>query len=360
AVRFLERVGELGIAEAAEHEGLVDHFQQISVQRVITLGRMGTGIAPRAVLRRRVRIECDAAEFGKHDGLAAVREAVQGEDASARAALVEQRAHGVGDLVARLQLVRVAVVVMDAQDVGGRRFPAVVADHRAGRVERARQVVQRLDRVAVRLGQRQVRHAPGFVERHPYDDARVAVVALDGFGPFLDHARDRARREPVGRRHFFPHEQAQLVGPVQVARILDLLVLAHAVEAHQLGQFDVALQVLVGRCRHERLVPVALVQHEAQRIRAAVQQQAVAVDVERAQRRVRLDVVDDLVAAAQDHLGVQQRGALGAPQQLVTGIVDAGVGQRDLAVRLALQQLVVVVREQCSPCQILTSTNMSS
>jgi hypothetical protein len=57
--------------------------------------------------------------------------------------------------------------------------------------------------------------------------------------------------EAVGRGHLFPHQQAQLVGPVQVARVLDLLVLAHAVEAHQLGQFDVAPEVLVGRRGHE-------------------------------------------------------------------------------------------------------------
>ena len=40
---------------------------------------------------------------------------------------------------------RVVIVVVDADDVGGDAFPAVVADHGAGRVERPGQVIQRLD-----------------------------------------------------------------------------------------------------------------------------------------------------------------------------------------------------------------------
>ena len=177
---------------------------------------MRAAVAPGRLIRvrRLLRIVGDAAKLGQHDRLAAVREAVERQDAPARTTLIEQRAHRIGHGVARLHLLGVAVVVVDAQDVGGRRFPAIVADDGPGRVERARQVIQRLDRIAMRLRERQVRHAPGFIERHPHDDARVAVVALDRLGPLLDHARDRARAEAVGRRHFFPHHQAQLVGPV--------------------------------------------------------------------------------------------------------------------------------------------------
>jgi hypothetical protein len=56
----------------------------------------------------------------------------------------------------------------------------------------------------------------------------------------------------------------ELVGPVEIARVLDLLVLAHAVEAHRLGELDVLLQRGVVRRRQQRVGPVALVEHHPQ------------------------------------------------------------------------------------------------
>ena len=53
-------------------------------------------------------------------------------------------------LVAAGDAVRVGVVVVNADDVGRDAFPAVVADHRAGRVERLRQVIERLRRNGAR------------------------------------------------------------------------------------------------------------------------------------------------------------------------------------------------------------------
>ena len=70
-------------------------------------------------------------------------------------------------------------------------------------------------------------------------------------------------REPIGAGHLLPDQQAQPVGPIEIARIFDLLVLADAVEAHRLGQLDVAAQgVVVGRGQ-PGLRPVALVEHHA-------------------------------------------------------------------------------------------------
>ena len=106
----------------------------------------------------------------------------------------------------------------------------------------------------------------------------MAVVALDRLGPFAHRALDRGAREAVRRRHFLPHQQAEPVGPVQVARVLDLLVLAHAVEAHRLGELDVAPQRVVARRGQQRVGPVALVEHHAQQVGPAVQHEAVAQD----------------------------------------------------------------------------------
>ena len=43
---------------------------------------------------------------------------------------------------------------------------------------------------------------------------------------------------------------------------------------------------------------------------------------------------------------IEQRGPLRAPQQLVAEVVDAGVGQHDVAVDLVVDHLVAVAREQ--------------
>jgi hypothetical protein len=53
------------------------------------------------------------------------------------------------------------------------------------------------------------------------------MPGLDGFRPVMNCASHGLCRETIGARHLFPHEQPQSVGPVQVARVLDLLVLAN-------------------------------------------------------------------------------------------------------------------------------------
>ena len=70
----------------------------------------------------------------------------------ARPLAAEQpRQRFVGVIPAREPL-RIRVVVVDADDVGGDALPAVVADHRPRRIERLRQVVQAPARSAARPG----------------------------------------------------------------------------------------------------------------------------------------------------------------------------------------------------------------
>ena len=76
------------------------------------------------------------------------------------------------------------VVVVNADDVGRDAFPAVIADHGTRRIERLRQVIQRLHVSDARRIVGQVRDAPRFVDRHPGHDAGMAVVAHKRLGPF--------------------------------------------------------------------------------------------------------------------------------------------------------------------------------
>ena len=175
----------------------------------------------------------------------------------------------------------------------------------------------------------------------------MAVVALDRLAPLADHPLDRGAGEAVGRRHLFPDQQAEAVGPVQVARVLDLLVLAHAVEAHRLGQLDVAAQRVVVRRRQQRVGPVALVEHHAQQVRPAVEHEAIAQD--RRPSAARCTSANSSITSSpreQLHGRVEQGRPLGAPQQLVAEVVDAGIGRGRCAVRLAVDHLVAVARQQ--------------
>ena len=174
----------------------------------------------------------------------------------------------------------------------------------------------------------------------------MAVVALDRLAPFAHRSLDRGAREAVRRRHLLPDHEAEPVGPVEVARVLDLLVLANAVEAHRLGELDVLPEGLVARRRHERVGPVALVEHHAQQVGPAVEHEAIAQDRDRAQRGVRGELVDHGVAGEQAHRRVEQRRPLRAPQQLVAEVVDARIGEDDEAIGLVVDHLVAVAREQ--------------
>jgi hypothetical protein len=93
--------------------------------------------------------EGDAAEFGQHDRLPAMRIAVEREDAAAGPAPIEELLGFDLRTVALADVLDVGVAVVDADDVGGAAFPAVVADDRTGRVQRLGEVVESLHRMPV-------------------------------------------------------------------------------------------------------------------------------------------------------------------------------------------------------------------
>src|SRR3954465_6344787 len=149
-------------------------------------------------------------------------------------------------------MLRIGVIVVDADNVSRTAFPAVVADDRTCGVQRLREVIQTFYSVTVLTNRRQLGYAPRFVVRHPYHHARVAVVALDRFGPLLQRAANRRAREAVRGGHLLPHQETEPVSPVEIARMLDLLMLPHAVEAHGLRKLHVSTQRLIAGCCEQR------------------------------------------------------------------------------------------------------------
>ena len=191
-------------------------------------------------------------------------------------------------------------------------------------------MIHRSDVVAFGGTVRKIGCAPRLVERDPRDDARMADVAFDDVQPFLGQTLDRLPGETVGTRHLLPDQEAGTVGPVQIAWILDLLVLADAVEPHGFRQFDVALQCMVIRRRDPAPLPIALIEHEPQRERTAVQQKAIALRGHRPDGGVARGLVEELATISPQLKGDRdQRRRRGRPQELVARVVDPRVGKRD-------------------------------
>src|SRR5260370_20227186 len=139
-----------------------------------------------------------------------------------RETLFNRRAIG----VAAGEYSRVARIVVDSQQICARVLPTVVANHRSAAVEHAGQVIRRMDKVRLVRRHGQVWYAQRFVESHPGHDAWVSGVTGDRLGPLTGKPPGSLRAEAVSAWHLLPNEKAEHVGPVEVARVLDLLLLA--------------------------------------------------------------------------------------------------------------------------------------
>ena len=122
------------------------------------------------------------------------------------------------------------VVVVDGAEVGPRVLPPVVGDDRARPVRLPRPLVQAIVEAGHRLRQ-DAGEAEALVVGRPRDDRRVAAVARDRLLPLPLQPPLGSGRMRMKARHLAPDEKAQRVGPVQPPRVLDLLMLARAVEA---------------------------------------------------------------------------------------------------------------------------------
>src|ERR1700730_17281924 len=120
----------------------------------------------------------------------------------------------------------------------------------------------------------------------------MTPIATDHLGPFGFESATGIRRVFLKVRHLCPHQESEGVGPIQPAGILDLLMLARAVETHRLGELDVATQVVVGRRGHEATRKVTLVEHESLHVGPAVQQHPPAFRLYLPYAEVALDTVD--------------------------------------------------------------------
>src|ERR1700688_3508205 len=104
---------------------------------------------------------------------------------------------------------------------------------------------------------------------------------------------------PAKAGHLAPSEKAEPIRPIVPTRILDLLVLARAVEAHRFRELDVPAQVRARRRGHEAAGEIALVEHEPLHERCSVQPEPAIPRLDLAQPEVAFDAID-LVAGLRE------------------------------------------------------------
>jgi hypothetical protein len=129
------------------------------------------------------------------------------------------------------------------------------------------------------------------------------------------------------------------------ARVLDLLVRAHRVEAQLGDQLDLAAQRVGGGRRQVRGGPVALAEHRAQHHRAVVHQQVALRGADAAQAQVAGDDVPGAAGHGDRDPRVQQHRCARPPQQVLVALPVALARQRDGDHHLALVAVAVDHRD---------------
>jgi hypothetical protein len=91
----------------------------------------------------------DPAKFCEHNKLSPMRVAIQRQDATTRSATVKQLLYIDSDAIALAYLLRVAIVIMKANNVGCTTFPAVITNNRSCCIQRLTQVIEGFDSIPV-------------------------------------------------------------------------------------------------------------------------------------------------------------------------------------------------------------------
>ena len=102
----------------------------------------------------------------------------------------------------------------------------------------------------------------------------MVVIARHRLQPLAREAGHVLVVEYLRVGHLARNQEAHAVRPIKEAWVLDLLVLAGAVEAHLFGETDIVLDGFVGGRREDALGPIALVEHEFEIHGPAVKQNA--------------------------------------------------------------------------------------
>src|SRR5216683_1486030 len=188
---------------------------------------------------------------------------------------------------------------MDRAQVRERMLPAVVVDDRSRPVEIAREPVQ-ADEKARAHRWVDLAQAEAFVGDDPGHDRRMVAIALEHLLPFGREPPLGLSRMLVEAGHLRPDQEAERVGPVEPARILDLLMLPRPVEAERLRQLDVASKHVIARRRQQTAWEITLVENQSLNELLAVQPEPAISGFDGAQPEIAVDLIGDLAVLIQE------------------------------------------------------------
>ncbi len=172
----------------------------------------------------------------------------------------------------------------------------------------------------------------------------MRVITPHDLQPLAGESLHSSGGEHEGARHLAPDQEAEPVAPVQEAWVLDLLVDAHAVEAERLDQLHLAAKRVVGGRGQMRLRVVALLQHEAQVVWPAVEEETAVGESRTAEPRVAQEVVRrGVLLTFQCELRIYEVWSAGRPKNLIAVHRERPWLERDVAAKLCALQTVRVV-----------------
>ena len=108
-----------------------------------------------------IRIEIrDAAEFAQTDRLTSMRIAIERQNATTGPASIHDLLRLDLRSIANAQVLGIAIIVVHADDVRRRAFPAIIANDQTIGIQRLRQMVKRCDCISRSWNCGQIRYAP--------------------------------------------------------------------------------------------------------------------------------------------------------------------------------------------------------
>ncbi|MNN18883.1 hypothetical protein D3C81_1321030 [compost metagenome] len=138
-------------------------------------------------------------------------------------------------------------IVVQRNNIGDRMLPAVIRNNRSVRIDRLGQMVDGFRKFLLSLIVPNGGNSPGLIKRHPGDNARMIILLVNDFQPFLGEIIHRIIMKFESCRHFRPYQDSFNVTPIQKAGIFDFHMLAHAVIAHFQHVVDIGNQRFLTR-----------------------------------------------------------------------------------------------------------------
>ena len=153
------------------------------------------------------------------------------------------------------------VIIVNGTKICLCHFPSIISHNQSGTVKRFQQMIERLRKLLLTPVYRNKRDSPAFIKRNPSNNARMIIVSLYDFHPFIDGSSDSFVTKLYTGSDFFPDNISEPVCPIKKSGIFCLLMFPASVKSHFLGQKNIFLKVFITSRRHQRVLPISLIEY---------------------------------------------------------------------------------------------------